>query len=235
MPPGINPVDWKIREGQLKEMIHQTFPLVLGWDVSGVVEALGPGVKRLKVGDEAVSAVPTPARDGAYAEFIVMKEAEVALLKPNPSTTLHAAALPLASLTAWQVPLRRRPTSSRPAGADLMRPPAASGLHLAVQPGEMERRPGRSARRGPKTTPSCPPTRGRPGGRSRDRAFRKCRPTGGRGVRYDWAAKPRNVPGRCSSRAASWSRSPARRPAEAASGARGAARAFVFTQPNAAP
>ena len=43
---GINPVDWKIREGHLKGMLKHTLPLVLGWDVSGVVEALGPGVSR---------------------------------------------------------------------------------------------------------------------------------------------------------------------------------------------
>ena len=48
---GINPVDWKIREGHLKEMLPHTFPLVLGWDLSGVVESLGSGLTRLKVGD----------------------------------------------------------------------------------------------------------------------------------------------------------------------------------------
>jgi len=82
---GINPVDWKIREGHLKEMLHHTFPLVLGWDVSGVVEALGTGITRLKVGDEVFSR-PDIARDGAYAEFIVIKESELAL-KPNPPIT----------------------------------------------------------------------------------------------------------------------------------------------------
>ena len=97
---GINPVDWKIREGHLKEMLHHTLPLVLGWDVSGVVEALGSGVTRLKVGDEVFSR-PDISRDGAYAEFIVIKESEVAL-KPRSVDHLHAAALPLAGLTGWQ-------------------------------------------------------------------------------------------------------------------------------------
>ena len=77
---GINPVDWKIREGHLKEMLHHTLPLVLGWDVSGVVAALG---------------------DGADAEFIVIRETEVAL-KPKSVDHVHAAALPLAGLTVWQ-------------------------------------------------------------------------------------------------------------------------------------
>jgi NADPH:quinone reductase-like Zn-dependent oxidoreductase len=97
---GINPVDWKIREGHLKEMLHHTFPLVLGWDVSGVVEAIGSGVNRLKVGDEVFSR-PDISRDGAYAEFIVIKESEVAL-KPRSIDHIHAAALPLAGITAWQ-------------------------------------------------------------------------------------------------------------------------------------
>jgi NADPH:quinone reductase-like Zn-dependent oxidoreductase len=97
---GINPVDWKIREGHLKEMLHHTLPLILGWDVSGVVEALGTGLKRLRVGDEVFSR-PDISRDGAYADFIVIKESEVAL-KPRSIDHIHAAALPLAGLTAWQ-------------------------------------------------------------------------------------------------------------------------------------
>jgi NADPH:quinone reductase-like Zn-dependent oxidoreductase len=97
---GVNPVDWKIREGHLKDMLHHTFPLVLGWDVSGVVEALGANVARLRVGDEVFSR-PDISRDGAYADFIVIRESEVAL-KPKSMDHIHAAALPLAGLTAWQ-------------------------------------------------------------------------------------------------------------------------------------
>ena len=97
---GVNPVDWKIREGHLKEMLTHTFPLILGWDVSGVVADVGSGISRLKVGDEVFSR-PDILRDGAYAEFIVMKESEVAL-KPRSIDHVHAAALPLAGLTAWQ-------------------------------------------------------------------------------------------------------------------------------------
>jgi NADPH:quinone reductase-like Zn-dependent oxidoreductase len=97
---GINPVDWKIREGHLKEMLHHTLPLVLGWDVSGVIAALGAGVTRFKVGDEVFSR-PDIERDGAYAEFIVIRETEVAL-KPKSVDHMHAAALPLAGLTVWQ-------------------------------------------------------------------------------------------------------------------------------------
>jgi NADPH:quinone reductase-like Zn-dependent oxidoreductase len=97
---GINPVDWKIREGRLQEMIRHTLPLVLGWEVSGVVAAVGSGVTRRKVGDEVFSR-PGTARDGAYAEFIVIRESEAAL-RPKPIGPIRVAALPLAGLTAWQ-------------------------------------------------------------------------------------------------------------------------------------
>ncbi|MHB1307356.1 MAG: NADP-dependent oxidoreductase [Limisphaerales bacterium] len=97
---GVNPVDWKIREGHLKDMLQHSFPLVMGWDVSGVVEGVGSGVGRLKVGDEVFSR-PDILRDGAYAEYVIVKESEVAL-KPYSLDHLHAAAIPLAGLTAWQ-------------------------------------------------------------------------------------------------------------------------------------
>jgi NADPH:quinone reductase-like Zn-dependent oxidoreductase len=126
---GINPVDWKIREGHLKEMLHHTLPLVLGWDVSGVVETLGTGVHRFKVGDEVFSR-PDIARDGAYSEFIVIKESEVAL-KPKSVDHLHAAVLPLAGLTAWQTLFDAAGLS---AGQRVLIHAAAGGVgHVAVQ------------------------------------------------------------------------------------------------------
>ena len=97
---GINPVDWKIREGHLKEMLHHKFPLILGWDVSGVVESIGSGVTRFKPGDEVFSRTDV-SRDGAYAEFIVVKESIVAA-RPKSLDHVHSAALPLVGLTAWQ-------------------------------------------------------------------------------------------------------------------------------------
>ena len=126
---GINPVDWKIREGHLKEMLHHTFPLVLGWDVSGVIEALGTGITRLKVGDEVFSR-PDIARDGAYAEFIVIRESELAL-KPKSIDHIHAAALPLAGLTAWQTLFE---AGGLLAGQRVLIHAAAGGVgHIAVQ------------------------------------------------------------------------------------------------------
>jgi NADPH:quinone reductase-like Zn-dependent oxidoreductase len=126
---GINPVDWKIREGNLKKMLHHAFPLVLGWDLSGVVESLGSGLTRLKVGDEVFSR-PDISRDGAYAEFIVVKESELAL-KPKSIDHLHAAALPLAGLTGWQTLFDAGNLS---AGQRVLIHAAAGGVgHIAVQ------------------------------------------------------------------------------------------------------
>src|SRR6476646_5871906 len=100
---GVNPIDWKIREGHMKDLWPHKFPLILGWDLSGVVEAVGPGpaaAGRFKKGDEVYS-VPDVSRDGAYAEYIVVRESELAL-KPKSLHHVHAAAAPLAALTAWQ-------------------------------------------------------------------------------------------------------------------------------------
>jgi NADPH:quinone reductase-like Zn-dependent oxidoreductase len=97
---GVNPIDWKVREGHMKDFWPHKFPLILGWDLSGVVEELGRGVSRFKIGDEVYS-VPDSTRNGAYADYIVVRESELAL-KPNSLHHIRAAALPLAAVTAWQ-------------------------------------------------------------------------------------------------------------------------------------
>ncbi len=97
---GVNPVDWKVREGHLKDFLKHRLPLVPGWDFSGVVVAAGDGATRFRKGDEVYSR-PDLARDGAYAEYIVAREAEVAR-KPKSLDHIQAAAVPLACLTAWQ-------------------------------------------------------------------------------------------------------------------------------------
>src|SRR5260370_629940 len=63
---GVNPIDWKVREGHMKDFWPHKFPLILGWDLSGVVEEIGAGVSRFKKADEVYS-VPDASRDGAYA------------------------------------------------------------------------------------------------------------------------------------------------------------------------
>jgi NADPH:quinone reductase-like Zn-dependent oxidoreductase len=97
---GVNPIDWKVREGHMKDFWPHKFPLILGWDVSGTVEEVGPRVSRFKIGDEVYS-LPDPTRNGAYADYIVVRESELAL-KPNSLHHIRAAAVPLAALTAWQ-------------------------------------------------------------------------------------------------------------------------------------
>src|SRR6184192_2032936 len=97
---GVNPIDWKVREGEMKDFWPHEFPLILGWDLSGVVEELGRGVSRFKIGDEVYS-LPDPTRNGAYADYIVVRGSEVAR-KPNSLHHIRAAAVPLAALTAWQ-------------------------------------------------------------------------------------------------------------------------------------
>src|SRR6476620_4776901 len=97
---GVNPIDWKVREGHMKEFWPHKFPLILGWDLSGVVEELGKGVSRFKIGDEVYS-IPDPTRGGAYADYIVVRESELAL-KPKSLHHIRAGAVPLAALTAWQ-------------------------------------------------------------------------------------------------------------------------------------
>lgn len=97
---GVNPVDWKIREGYLSAMLPYPMPLTLGWDVSGVVEQVGANVSGVSIGD-AVYSRPDIARNGAYAQYVVVRASEVA---PKPGSLSHneAAAVPLAALTAWQ-------------------------------------------------------------------------------------------------------------------------------------
>jgi NADPH:quinone reductase-like Zn-dependent oxidoreductase len=96
----VNPIDWNVREGHMKDFWPHKFPLILGWDLSGVVQELGRGASRFKIGDEVYS-VPDPTRNGAYADYIVVRESELAL-KPNSLPHIRAAAVPLAALTAWQ-------------------------------------------------------------------------------------------------------------------------------------
>ena len=96
----VNPVDWKIREGLRKEKFPAKLPLTLGWDVSGVVEQVGEKVSIFRKGDE-VYGRPDPTKNGAYAEYIVVK-ANLLSIKPISIGHTEAASVPLAGLTAWQ-------------------------------------------------------------------------------------------------------------------------------------
>lgn len=100
----INPIDWKARQGLLKGMFDWQMPVVLGWDVAGIIVAAGPAVTKFQLGD-AVFARPDiyeDGRRGTYAEYAAVKEDKLAL-KPTELSFEQAAALPLAGLTAYQV------------------------------------------------------------------------------------------------------------------------------------
>jgi NADPH:quinone reductase-like Zn-dependent oxidoreductase len=97
---GVNPLDWKVRAGELKAVMRHKLPLVPGWDVSGVVEEVGQGVSRFKRGDE-VFAMADPTRDGGYADYIAVRETTVAM-KPKSLHHVRAAATPLSALAAWR-------------------------------------------------------------------------------------------------------------------------------------
>lgn len=96
----VNPVDWKIRSGLLKEMVRYDFPLIPGWDVAGIVVDAGSEVGGFKKGDAVFSRTDI-ARNGTYAEYVAVDEKYVAL-KPSLLTYEEAASIPLVGLTAWQ-------------------------------------------------------------------------------------------------------------------------------------
>ncbi|MFI6096580.1 NADP-dependent oxidoreductase [Lentzea sp. NPDC051213] len=126
---GVNPVDWKTRGGGGMAGL-QTLPLVLGWDVSGVVEEVGFGVTTLKPGDEVYGMPRFPHAANAYAEYVTAPSRHFAL-KPKNLSHVEAAALPLAALTAWQVIID---TADVQPGQRVLVTAAAGGVgHLAVQ------------------------------------------------------------------------------------------------------
>ncbi|HTI60779.1 NADP-dependent oxidoreductase [Mucilaginibacter sp.] len=97
---GINLLDSKIRNGEFKLILPYKTPFVLGHDVAGVVTRVGARVQQFKVGDE-VYARPADHHIGTFAEFIAVKQADVAL-KPKELSMEEAASIPLVGLTAWQ-------------------------------------------------------------------------------------------------------------------------------------
>ncbi|MFE2184242.1 NADP-dependent oxidoreductase [Streptomyces sp. NPDC059455] len=126
---GINPVDWKTRAGHGMAGL-QTLPLILGWDVSGVVEETGFGVTTLAPGDEVYAMPWFPRPAGGYAEFVTAPSRQFAR-KPVSLSHVEAAALPLAALTAWQTLVD---TARVTAGQRVLVHAAAGGVgHLAVQ------------------------------------------------------------------------------------------------------
>lgn len=96
----VNPLDYKIRDGAVKVLLPFSFPLILGTDLAGDVEAIGPGVTRFKLGDAVYSHLDHD-RIGAFAEYALVRESAAAR-KPARLDHTQAASLPLVGLTAWQ-------------------------------------------------------------------------------------------------------------------------------------
>lgn len=98
---GINPLDTKIRAGEAAHA-KQPLPAVLGLDMAGIVDAVGPGVTAFHPGDEVFGMVGgVGGLQGTLAEFI-LADAALLALKPTPLTMRQAAALPLVTITAWE-------------------------------------------------------------------------------------------------------------------------------------
>ncbi|MEU6816057.1 NADP-dependent oxidoreductase [Streptomyces sp. NPDC046860] len=124
---GLNPTDWKHRETGL---FLDRLPVVLGWDVSGVVEAVGYGVTLFKPGDEVFGMLPYPYGVGSHAEYVT-GPARAFTHKPDSLDHVQAGALPLAALTAYQALVD---TARVQPGQRVLVHAAAGGVgHLAVQ------------------------------------------------------------------------------------------------------
>ncbi|MFH8624085.1 NADP-dependent oxidoreductase [Streptomyces vietnamensis] len=126
---GVNPADWKTRQrGEFATGARP--PFTLGYDVAGVVEAVGAGVTLFQAGDEVFGMPRFPHPAGAYAEYVAAPARHFAQ-RPGGLTPIQAGALPLASLTAWQALVD---TADVQPGQRVLIHAAAGGVgHLAVQ------------------------------------------------------------------------------------------------------
>ena len=97
---GVNPVDGMIRSGMFDKEGHRAFPVILGGDISGVVEKVGSNITKFKSGDPVFAYVSLD-NSGGYAQYAVVTEREAAP-KPKSLTYVEAAAVPIVALTAWQ-------------------------------------------------------------------------------------------------------------------------------------
>jgi alcohol dehydrogenase len=99
---GVNPADWKVREGYFQQMTPLQFPSILGMDFSGVIEKVGEGVNDFKHNDEVYGdAAAIRGSSGAFAEMALAK-ADTIAHKPKTLSHEEAAGLPLVGVSAWQ-------------------------------------------------------------------------------------------------------------------------------------
>ena len=95
---GVNGIDWKVREGNVRNAFPLQLPIVLGAELAGVVDAVGPGASRFQVGDRVMGAM---GGLGAYAEFVTVNAANLSRT-PEGLDDVHAAAMPVAAVAAWK-------------------------------------------------------------------------------------------------------------------------------------
>ncbi len=127
---GVNPVDCKTRRGEGVARWMGPPPFILGWDVAGIVEAMGYGVTRFAVGDVVFGMPRFPRAAGAYGEFVTAPSRHFARA-PKSLRPTDAAALPLAALTAWQCLVD---TANVKQGENVLVHGGSGGVgHLAVQ------------------------------------------------------------------------------------------------------
>ena len=125
---GVSPFDLHVRDGWYKE--SYPFPIILGWDLSGVVAAVGSGVSKFRKGDSVFAHCSVYRNGGAYAQYTAVKENEAAF-KPASISYNQAAAACMNGLTAWQALFE---VSHLSAGQKILVHAAAGGVgHLAVQ------------------------------------------------------------------------------------------------------
>jgi NADPH:quinone reductase-like Zn-dependent oxidoreductase len=127
---GINPVDWKTRQhGGFQSAVGDP-PLILGWDVAGVVEEVDPDVTRFAPGDRVFGMPWFPRVAAAYAEYVTSPARQLART-PDALSDEEAGGLPLAGLTAWQALVDVAEVGE---GTRVLVHAAAGGVgHLAVQ------------------------------------------------------------------------------------------------------
>lgn len=127
---GINPVDYKTRNGKGIAAKELALPAVLGWDIAGEVVSLGDGVSRFNRNERVFGMSNFPHAGNAYAEYAIVQEDEFALIPASVSNEV-AAATPLAALTAWEALFDHGQLS---AGQKILIHAAAGGVgHIAVQ------------------------------------------------------------------------------------------------------
>ncbi|WP_027799766.1 NADP-dependent oxidoreductase [Paraburkholderia dilworthii] len=118
---GVNGIDWKVREGYVRDAFPLQVPAVLGIELAGVVEAVGPGASRFRVGDRVMGSL---GGLGAYTDFVTVDEANLSRT-PDGLDDVQAAAIPVAAVSAWQSLYHAGPVRS---GQRILIHGAAGGL-----------------------------------------------------------------------------------------------------------